>query len=134
MILVSGCLLGICCRYDGLSKPDADVMALVHRRNILPVCPEQLGGLPTPRKAAYIAGGDGFEVLSGTARVLTVENKKDVTDAFIRGARECERLARLFRIKKAILKSRSPSCGLTMQTGVTAAALILAGLEVLEAG
>ena len=134
MILVSGCLLGICCRYDGSSRPNPDVMALVHRRNILPVCPEQLGGLPTPRKAAYIARGDGFDVLSGTARVLTVKAQKDVTDAFMRGARECERLARLFGIKKAILKSRSPSCGLTVQTGVTAAVLILAGIEVLEAG
>ncbi len=98
------------------------------------MCPEQLGGLPTPRDPAYLAGGDGFDVLQKRARVLTVNGKADVTRYFIRGAKECERLARLLGARKAILKSRSPSCGLTEQTGITAATLILAGIKVIEAG
>ncbi len=134
MILVSSCLLGICCRYDGLSKPDDEIIKLAKQSQVVPVCPEQLGGLPTPRPAAYISGGDGFDVLAGTAKVLTVRQKADVTKNFLQGARECERIARFFDIKRAVVKSRSPSCGLNPQVGVTTAALILLGIDILETG
>ncbi len=132
MILVSGCLLGISCRYDGKSKPNQDIIGMGSAQRLLPVCPEQLGGLPTPRPAAYVAGGDGFDVLAGGAKVLTVKGEKDVTESFVRGAMECVRLARLFECTRAILKSKSPSCGVNGQVGVLAAALILADLEVEE--
>jgi len=134
LILVSGCLLGICCRYDGLSRPDDKIIEMASFRRLLPVCPEQLGGLPTPRSAAYLCGGDGFKVLEGSARVLTVDEGRDVTEQFLKGARECQRLATIFGAREAILKDKSPSCGLTDKVGVTAAALILSGVKVTEAG
>jgi len=134
LIVVSGCLLGVCCRYDGLSKPENEIIKLARLRHLLPVCPEQLGGLPTPRPPAFISGGDGFDVLEGKARVLTVEEAKDVTSYFLRGAMECKRIVEIFGVKRAILKSRSPSCGVILQTGVAAAALILSGVQVSEAG
>ena len=133
MILVSACLLGLCCRYDGRSKKCPEVLKLTRgQHGIVPVCPEQLGGLPTPRPPAVIAGGDGFDVLAGTARVIVPENREDVTDAFLSGAEQCLRLVRIFHIKRAVLKARSPSCGLKCLTGVTAAALALQGLEMVE--
>ena len=134
MILVSSCLLGICCRYDGLSKPNDEIIRLAKKGHVIPVCPEQLGGLPTPRPPAYITGGDGFDVLAGTAKVLTVRQKTDVTKNFLQGARECEKIAKFFNIKRAIVKSRSPSCGLNLQVGVSTAALILLGIDISETG
>ncbi len=99
-ILVSACLLGTPCRYDGAGKPDARILSLAATRRLIPVCPEQLGGLATPRPPAERVG----------ARVCA-SNGADVTGAFFRGAQETLRLARLLGCKTAILKSRSPSCG-----------------------
>lgn len=76
---------------------------------MLPVCPEQLGGLPTPRPPAEIVGGSGEDVLDGTARVLTCDGI-DITDNYLRGAREVLRLAQLAGAQEVILKERSPSC------------------------
>ncbi|RME65636.1 MAG: DUF523 domain-containing protein, partial [Nitrospirae bacterium] len=76
----------------------------------IPVCPEQLGGLPTPRPKSEITSGDGTDVLEGRARVTT-EDGHDVTEAFLRGARQCLKLVQRAGIKTAILKERSPSCG-----------------------
>ena len=130
-ILVSACLLGVPCRYDGSGAADARVLALAKRYHLIPVCPEQLGGLPTPRPPAERVG----------ERVLTIGNA-DVTDAFLRGAQETLRLARLFGCKTAILKARSPSCGagqiydgtftgtLVSGHGVTAALLEQNGITV----
>ena len=130
-ILVSACLLGTPCRYDGKSKADARVLALAESRAMIPVCPEQLGGLPTPRPPAERRGGQ-IVALDGA----------DVTDAFARGAEETLRLARLFGCQRAILKARSPSCGrgriyngsftgkLVSGDGVAAALLTENGVEV----
>ncbi len=133
MIIVSACLLGICCRYDGQSKPEARILELVARRKgVIPVCPEQLGGLPTPRSAAYITAGlDGFAVLAGNARVRNIDGR-DVTENFRRGAEQVSEIARLYGARRAILKSKSPSCGVSGCTGVAAAALILRGLDLEE--
>ena len=99
-ILVSACLLGTACRYDGRSKADAAVTALLARHTLIPVCGEIFGGLPTPRTPAERRG----------ARVMTKDGR-DVTDAYRRGAEEVVRLARLYGARAAILTERSPSCG-----------------------
>ena len=141
MKLVSACLLGVKCRYDGKDAFEPRLLELVKSGELLPVCPEQLGGLPTPRQRAWVVGGDGWDVLSEKAKVLT-ENGKEVTDNFIRGAEEVLKLARLFGATEAILKTGSPSCGLgeirepfsekpMRGDGVTAALLEKHGLRVL---
>ncbi len=132
-ILVSACLLGLATRYDGQSKPDPFLIDLLSKKYLIPVCPEQLGGLPTPRVAAEIVGGDGLAVWMSKAKVL---NKKgeDVTMAFCKGAKEVLRLAKLLGVKKAILKSRSPSCGISPKLGVTAARLLVEGIKIEEWG
>ena len=131
IVLVSACLLGIRSRYDGASKLSPRVLELLPRHFLLPVCPEQLGGLPTPRPPADLYGGDGWEVLAGKARVITREGE-DVTRAFVRGAEEVARIVQIFGIKKALLKARSPSCGLTPRVGVCAAKLLSLGLNLIE--
>lgn len=99
-ILVSACLLGVRCRYDGKSKPHEGVLSLMKQHTLIPICPEVMGGLATPRVPAERAG----------ERVLTQEGK-DVTEQYRRGAEEALRLAELYGCKAALLKERSPSCG-----------------------
>lgn len=100
MKLCSACLLGIECRYDGKSKTDKKVLELAKKEKLIPVCPEQLGGLPTPRQSSEQKEG----------KVITKTNK-DVTREFIKGAEEVLKIAKLFGIKEAIFKQKSPSCG-----------------------
>ena len=104
-ILVSACLLGQAVRYDGKSMPHQAVIALGDRFELVPVCPECLGGLPTPRTPSEIV-----EAENGRLRVES-EDGEDRTDAFLAGARACVKIAREEGCKLAILKSRSPSCG-----------------------
>ena len=104
-VLVSACLLGRACRYDGRSRPSAAVAAAVEGAEVVAVCPEELGGLGTPRPAAELSGGDGAAALAGDARVLRRDGT-DVTEAFLAGARAAAQPA-----DRAILKARSPSCG-----------------------
>ncbi len=99
-ILVSACLLGIYCRYDGRCETDERVMALAQDHVLIPVCPEQLGGLPTPRSAV--------ELLDGRA---VTSDGTDLTEAFERGAQQALRVARLTGARVAVLQPRSPSCG-----------------------
>ncbi len=99
-LLVSACLMGICCRYDQKSVPDGLVYALRKRHELIPVCPEQLGGLPTPRCPAEIKDG----------RVITQEGV-DVTANYELGAQMALKIARDLGCSAAILKERSPSCG-----------------------
>lgn len=130
-ILISGCLLGLCCRYDGKSKPNENIKALSEKYYLIPICPEQLGGLPTPRDPSEIIG----------ERVVSCTGI-DVTAEYRRGAAEALRLSQLFGCKKAILKERSPSCGfgrvydgsfsgrLVDGDGVAAALLAANGIEI----
>ena len=99
-ILVSACLLGCPCRYDGKSKPNDAVLALMEHHTLIPICPEQMGGLATPRVPAERKDGGVF-----------TERGRDVTEQYRRGAEEALRLAQLYGCKYAILKERSPSCG-----------------------
>ncbi len=109
--LVSACLLGLSTRYDGGHNRNEKILQFCSRHYCIPVCPEQLGGLPTPRPPAEINGGDGADVLA--RRCLVVDRfGKDVTGAFLQGARQTLMLARLFNVAGAVLKARSPSCGL----------------------
>lgn len=98
--LCSACLLGIQCRYNAKGKASKKVLKLANREMLIPVCPEQLGGLPTPRPAAEQKDG----------RVIT-KNGDDVTDNFKRGAQKVLELAKIYGCKETILKQRSPSCG-----------------------
>lgn len=97
----------------------------------VPVCPEQLGGLTTPRTPADLTGGDGNDVLAGRASVIDRQGQ-DVTRQFIHGARQCLAIAQSQNISTALLKARSPSCGLSPVTGVTAALLLANGIKVIE--
>lgn len=132
-ILVSACLLGVCCRYDGRGNPSAQVLDLLKRDDLelIPVCPEQLGGLPTPRLPSERVED----------RIINRAGE-DVTDQFQRGAAEALRLARSYGCDVAVLKERSPSCGcgriydgsftgtLTEGNGVTTELLLSAGIQV----
>lgn len=129
--LVSACLAGLCTRYDGRSKPNSRCLALLQNFHYLPVCPEQLGGLPTPRVPADLTGGDGSEVLAGRASVITTEGT-DVTKQFVTGAEAVLKIAQAQGIRLALLKTGSPSCGLTPRLGVTAALLTEHGIQVIE--
>ncbi|GAB4340410.1 MAG: DUF523 domain-containing protein [Desulfobulbaceae bacterium] len=122
IFLVSACLTGLCTRYDGLSRPSAACMERLAGHCWIPVCPEQLGGLPTPRTPADLVGGDGADVLVGNARVIDRQGR-DVTEVFVHGARQCLEIARAQGVTTALLKSGSPSCGLTPRRGVAAALL-----------
>ncbi len=99
-ILVSACLLGIACRYDGKSKPNEDIIKLTDKYNLIPFCPEITGGLPTPRHPSEIVGD---KVLNNIG--------EDVTKQYKKGAEEALRVAKLYNCKYAILKEKSPSCG-----------------------
>lgn len=141
-VLVSACLAGRACRFDGTGAYQDEVARLVSEGRAVLVCPEVDGGLGTPRPAAEIQGGDGSDVLAGRARIVTAEGI-DVTDGYLKGARRALEVARAAGARTAILKSRSPSCGkgavydgtfsrtLSPGDGVTAALLRSEGIEVL---
>ena len=131
IFLVSACLLGLRTRYDGRILTSAACAKAVAGGICIPVCPEQLGGLSTPRTAADLVGGDGYEVLAGRARVFT-RNGLDVTGNFIQGARQVLAIARQQDITRVFLKAGSPSCGLFPNIGVTAALLQAEGYAVVE--
>jgi uncharacterized protein YbbK (DUF523 family) len=121
LIIISACLLGVKCRYDGkVLKRNCftrNAIGQIGLRQLIPVCPEQLGGLSTPRPKVKIKkGGKAIN-----------EQGEDVTRNFRAGASEVLKIAKLFGIKKAILKSNSPSCG---KDGITAKRLKKAGIKI----
>ncbi|MCX8013502.1 MAG: DUF523 domain-containing protein, partial [Rectinema sp.] len=132
MILVSACLAGVACRYDGGTATDPRVVALMKAGNAIAVCPEQLGGLPTPREPSELRDG----------RVWS-KSGRDVTGLFVRGALATLEVAMHEGCRVAILKSHSPSCGsgciydgtfsstLAAGDGVTARVLKAHGIRVL---
>ncbi len=110
-ILVSRCLLGHRVRYDGgASGPFDQLQAWLDEGRVVPLCPEVAGGLPTPRAAAEIPGGQGGEVLDGQASVITAEGE-DVSAQFLSGAYQALELVQRHGIRIAVLKANSPSCG-----------------------
>ena len=140
-VMVSACLLGLKCRYDGTAKEVPELLPFLTGYRLLPFCPEQLGGLVTPRPPAEIQNGDGTSVLQGKARVVNRAGQ-DYTAEFVRGAEAVWRLVEQVKPELVVLKSKSPSCGvgwiydgsfsgkLRAGYGVTAAKLYQAGIMI----
>ena len=142
-ILVSACLLGLRTRYDGTTKRNDAVLAWLEQQQLLPipVCPEQLAGLPTPREQTRFASGDGQALLTGSGEIVAVATGQSLNEYFLRGARETCHIARLTGCRRALLKERSPSCGvhqihrgeeLVAGVGIATALLLTAGVAVLS--
>ncbi|WP_050606700.1 DUF523 domain-containing protein [Clostridium niameyense] len=112
MILISACLCGVNCKYNGKNNLNEKVLKLFKEGRAVLVCPEQLGGQETPRAAHEIINSTGAEVLDGNAKILGPEGD-DATEQFIRGAYEALKIAKECDAKIAVLKARSPSCGLS---------------------
>lgn len=129
MYIVSACLVGLCTRYDAKTSKNILCQNRLVDNIYIPVCPEQLGGLTTPREAADIVGGDGHDVLAGRAKVLT-KNGQDVTNAFILGAKQVLTIASEQKVDGVLLKARSPSCAVQGKIGVTAALLQQHGFNI----
>ncbi len=140
IILISACLLGLHTRYDGKDNLRKELLEEFEDYILIPICPEQLGGLSTPRPPAEIIIGSGEDVLAGKSRICTNEENIDVTAQFIRGAQETLYLIKLLNCKKIILKQRSPSCGYgqivrkgkTIKgNGITSALLLQYNIEII---
>ena len=143
MDIVSACLTGEKCRYDGSSCTDAKLKEMYEKGRLTAVCPERDAGLGKPRSPMEIDGGDGADVLDGCARVVSKDGM-DFTQEFIEGAKTALEAAKKLGAKRAYLKSCSPSCGcgriydgsfsgaLRQGDGVTAALLKKNGIMVIE--
>jgi len=135
MILVSACLCGVNCKYNGKNNLNEEMLELLKKGEALLVCPEQMGGLETPRNPSEI------KIINGEIKIF-MDNGRDVTENYIRGAKEVLKIAKELNVKKAILKKKSPSCGcgeiydgtftgkLIKGNGITAALLLENGIEV----
>ena len=132
-ILVSACLLGVNCKYDGGNNASNEIDEFLKNYEIIPICPEIMGGLSTPRSAS--------EVINN--KVINKDGV-DVTEQYIKGAKECLFLAQKYNVKKALLKKKSPSCGfgqiydgtfshtLIDGNGITAELLKKNGIEIIS--
>ena len=150
VVLVSACLLGEACRYDGKSKGSDPVMRALEGKEVVPICPETGAGLGIPRPAVVLSGGTGEAVLAGQARAMVLFAREratvaatgeDRTAEFRYGAELALEAVRRFGVKVAVLKERSPSCGsqgthvdgvVVRGRGVTAALLHSAGITILS--
>ncbi|MEZ4598925.1 MAG: DUF523 domain-containing protein [Syntrophotaleaceae bacterium] len=141
-ILVSACLLGLATRYDGGTKSNSRCLEFLRSNDLIPipVCPEQLAGLPTPRLQSSFCTGTGSDVLDGTGSLLLADGR-EVTVPFVRGAEETLKVCRLTGCREALFKERSPSCGvrqvylgerIVSGQGVTTALLLRHGVRILS--
>ncbi len=110
MRLVSACLLGVNCNFEGKNWFNPQLFEEFMKGGLFPVCPEVLGSLPVPRTPAEIVGGSGLDVLNGKAKVVS-EKGVDVTSQFLKGACEVLRIAQAVGADEALLTEKSPSCG-----------------------
>jgi uncharacterized protein YbbK (DUF523 family) len=140
MIIVSSCLVGINCRYDGRHCLDEKLFSVIGQGNWVPLCPEQLGGLSTPRPPAYIVSPEERNEHNGSSVVCNTSGD-DVTAQFIRGAREVVRIASFLKIDMALMKEYSPSCGVRYikrngaiigGMGITSSCLLSEGITVVS--
>lgn len=141
VVLVSACLVGEHCRYDGKDKLSNPVTKALEGKEVVPVCPEAGAGLGIPRPPAQLQRGDGKAVLHGNAAAVFKDSGRNVTEEFTSGAVLAVSAAKRYGATVAILKEQSPSCGskrvwidnqLTPGEGVTAAALKHAGVVVIS--
>jgi len=130
-VLVSVCLLGIPCRWHGrrAKRRDALLERLKKKYVLVPVCPEQLGGMPTPRSGEYLQGGTGADVLDGRLRIIDTETGRDLTDFHVNGSRYTLEIAETVGARRAYLKGGSPCCD---REGVTGELLRRAGIKVIR--
>lgn len=137
--VISACLMGFSCRYNGKSKFCKYLDIYLRKHILIPLCPEQLGGLSTPREKAEIETGDGFYVINNNAKVFS-KNGRDVTKFFLKGAYEVLNFVKNYNIQLAYFQEKSPSCGvnkiyingiLSNGCGVTTALLIENNIKVL---
>lgn len=143
MIVVSACLAGIPCRFDGTAKSNEEVIEMVKQKKAIPACPECMAGLRQPRPPAEIVGGDGRDVLAGRAEVYN-KDKARITEDFVRGAEKFLAFVKKQDAQTVMLKSKSPSCGVSRVydgsfsghlregCGVTCALLEQNGVKVIE--
>jgi len=110
MIIVSACLAGFNTRYDGTNCGRPEIISLVAAGKAIPLCPEQLGGLPTPRPPIRFIEGDGDALLKNKAKAMGSDGV-DYSKNLLAGAEEVLRIAEMFNVSRAILKDGSPSCG-----------------------
>jgi uncharacterized protein YbbK (DUF523 family) len=129
-VLISACLLGIPCRWHGnRPKRRDELIERLKRGSVLvPVCPEQLGGMPTPRTGEYL-NGTGAQVLDEGLRIVAPETGEDVTRFHVNGARYTLEIAQVVGVQRAYLKGGSPSCD---KEGVTGELLTRAGIRVIR--
>jgi uncharacterized protein YbbK (DUF523 family) len=111
MIVVSACLAGVACRHDGSSKTNEIIQKLAGKKLAVPLCPEVLGGRPVPRVTCEITGGTAAQVLDGAAKV-TDKDGKDVTAQILEGVKIVLKAAKKMNVTAAILKTKSPTCGM----------------------
>lgn len=140
-ILISACLCGVNCKYNGENNLKEDIKKIYDEGRGILICPETLGKLPIPRTPREISLGNGEDVLEGKCKVISKEGI-DTTEKFINGAKKALSIAKKYKITKAILKAKSPSCGcgeiydgtftgnLIKGNGVTAALFIKNGIKV----
>ncbi|GAF89593.1 unnamed protein product [marine sediment metagenome] len=129
-VLISACLLGIPCRWHGRKpKKRQELIDRLKKRYVLvPICPEQLGGMPTPRTGERLEGS-GAEVLDGRLRIIAPETGQDVTQFHVNGAKYTLEIAKIVGVRRAYLKGGSPSCD---KEGVTGEMLKRSGMRVIR--
>jgi len=130
-VLVSACFLGIPCRWHGRrAKRRDDLLQRLRKKYVLvPVCPEQLGGMPTPRSGEYLRVGSGADVLDGRLRIIDRETGEDLTDFHVNGSQYTAEIAQVVGARRAYLKGGSPCCD---REGVTGELLRRAGIRVIR--
>jgi len=146
VVVASACLVGFRCRYDGTGSSIPAIVKAFSKGFVIPLCPEQLGGLPTPRTPAMLKGGDGRKVVEGSGRVLTIAQPPvDVTAHFLKGAYETLRALSTLKgvVAGCVFKEKSPSCGVRLVydfdsgatvegSGVTTALLLDEGFKIIS--
>jgi len=132
-VLISACFLGIPCRWHGrrAKRRDKLIEQLQKKYVLVPVCPEQLGGMPTPRTSETLQGGTGAQVLDEGWRIYAPETGEDMTDYHIHGANITLEIARIVGASRAYLKGGSPSCD---KDGITGEVLQRGGIKVIRVG
>lgn len=131
-VLISACFLGIPCRWHGRRAKQRTLLIekLKEKYVLVPVCPEQIGGMPTPRTGEYLQG-TGAQVIDEGLRIFAPETGEDVTDFHVNGAIYTLEIAQIIGAGRAYLKSGSPSCD---RDGVTGEMLKRAGIKVVRVG